>query len=100
MEKVGRKRVKKRKKEGGLLYFKGSYEGREKVACRLLYPIFELRRGLLYFFYILNNSFMQELDELKEVIMLNFLVNFNVFLVAKAKKMLYICELEFFLKKI
>ena len=37
------------KKGGGLLYFRGWFEGRVKVACRLLYPIFKQGRGLLYF---------------------------------------------------
>ena len=35
--------------EGGLLYFSGGCGGRVKVACRLLYSIFKLGRGLLYF---------------------------------------------------
>ena len=34
---------------GGLLYFSGCFEGRVKVACSMLYPIFKLGRGLLYF---------------------------------------------------
>ena len=28
-------------KKGGLLYFSGSFEGRVKVACTLLYSIFK-----------------------------------------------------------
>ena len=32
-----------------LLYFGEGREGREKVACRLLYSIFRVGRGLLYF---------------------------------------------------
>jgi hypothetical protein len=39
-------------KRGGLLYFRGCFEGRVKVACRLLYSIFREGRGLLYFFVI------------------------------------------------
>ena len=35
--------------EGGLLYFRGGCGGRVKVACRLLYSIFKLGWGLLYF---------------------------------------------------
>ena len=34
---------------GGLLYFRGCFEGRVRVACRLLYSIFNVGRGLLYF---------------------------------------------------
>jgi hypothetical protein len=34
---------------GGLLYFRGVFGGRVKVACRLLYSIFKQGRGLLYF---------------------------------------------------
>ena len=35
--------------EGGLLYFRGVCGGRVKVACTLLYSIFRVGRGLLYF---------------------------------------------------
>ena len=35
--------------KGGLLYFRGVFGGRKKVACKLLYSIFEVGRGLLYF---------------------------------------------------
>jgi hypothetical protein len=34
---------------GGLLYFRGVFGGRVRVACRLLYSIFRVGRGLLYF---------------------------------------------------
>ena len=34
---------------GGLLYFSRGFEGMVRVACRLLYSIFKLGRGLLYF---------------------------------------------------
>jgi hypothetical protein len=34
---------------GDLLYFSGGVEGRVRLACRLLYPIFVAGRGLLYF---------------------------------------------------
>ena len=32
-----------------LLYFRGGREGRVRVACRLLYPIFEIWRGYCIF---------------------------------------------------
>ena len=35
--------------EGGLLYFRGVCGGMVKVACTLLYSIFRVGRGLLYF---------------------------------------------------
>ena len=34
---------------GYLLYFSGGFAGRVKVACTLLYSIFNVGRGLLYF---------------------------------------------------
>ena len=37
------------KKKGGLLYFRGCFAGRVRVACRLLYSIFKVGWGLLYF---------------------------------------------------
>ena len=47
-----------------LLYFGEGREGREKVACRLLYSIFRVGRGLLYFIdssysTIYNNYFLR-----------------------------------------
>ena len=47
-----------------LLYFRGGREGRVKVACRLLYSIFRVGRGLLYFIdssygTIYNNYFLR-----------------------------------------
>ena len=38
-----------REKRGGLLYFRGCFAGRVRVACRLLYSIFKVGWGLLYF---------------------------------------------------
>ena len=34
---------------GDLLYLSGGCGGRARVACRLLYSIFRVGRGLLYF---------------------------------------------------
>ena len=47
-----------------LLYFRGGREGRVKIACRLLYSIFRVGRGLLYFIdssysTIYNNYFLR-----------------------------------------
>jgi hypothetical protein len=47
-----------------LLYFRGGCGGRVKVACRLLYSIFRVGRGLLYFIdssygTIYNNYFLR-----------------------------------------
>lgn len=39
-----------------LLYFWGYVEGMERVACRLLYPIFRAGWGLLYFIVIRYRS--------------------------------------------
>ena len=36
-------------KKGGLLYFRWCFAGRVRVACRLLYSIFRVGGGLLYF---------------------------------------------------
>ena len=36
-------------KKGGLLYFRGCFASRVKVACTLLYSIFIVGWGLLYF---------------------------------------------------
>ena len=52
------------KKWGDLLYFRGCFEGRVRVACRLLYSIFRVGRGLLYFIdssysTIYNNYFLR-----------------------------------------
>ena len=48
-----------------LLYFRGGREGREKVGSRLLYSIFRVGWGLLYFMdssyrTIYNNYFLRE----------------------------------------
>ena len=37
------------RKKGGLLYFRGCFAGWVRVACRLLYSIFKVGWGLLYF---------------------------------------------------